>query len=130
MQDGRPRSLALQDRLLNQTLTDIAVDMWHHLPEMKQPPPSLAPEEMREIIAYIWARQYFTGRGKVASGKKIFAEKHCAECHDDSPGSAPNLSKGKDGYSDITHGDCVVATWAADVGTTGPLMAVWSLLRQ
>ena len=75
---------------------------------MKPPPPTLAPEEMREIIAYIWARQYFTGRGKVACGKKIFAEKHCAECHDDSPSSALNLRKGKDGNSDIT---MVAALW-------------------
>jgi len=104
----RPRSLALQDRLLNQTLTDIAVDMWNHLPKMKQPPPTLAPEEMREIIAYIWARQYFTGRGNVASGKKIFAEKHCAECHDDSPTGAPSLGKGRDGHSSIT---MVAALW-------------------
>ena len=105
---ARPRSLALQNRLLNQTLTDIAVDMWNHLPKMKQPPPTLAPEEMREIIAYIWARQYFTGRGNAASGKKIFAEKHCAKCHDDPSTGAPSLGKGRDGHSSIT---MVAALW-------------------
>jgi len=93
---------------MNQTLTDIAADMWNHLPRMKQPPPALAPEEMREILAYIWTRQYFTGRGDAASGKKVFAGKHCATCHDDPSSGAPNLGKGKGAYSDIT---MVAALW-------------------
>ena len=93
---------------MNQTLTDIAADMWNHLPKMKQPPPALAPEEMREILAYIWARQYFTGRGDAANGKKVFVEEHCATCHDDPSSGAPNLGKGKDAHSDIT---MVAALW-------------------
>ncbi len=46
---------------MNQTLTDIAADMWNHLPKMKQPPPALALEEMREILSYIWAPQRAAG---------------------------------------------------------------------
>jgi len=98
--------LALESRLHNQTLTEIAVDMWNHQPKMKNPPPVLAPEEMRQIISYIWARQYFTGSGNADRGKKVYTEKNCATCHDS--GTAPKLAKGKDGHSQIT---MVSALW-------------------
>jgi len=28
---------------------------------MKQPPPQLTPEEMRQLLAYLWAQHYFRG---------------------------------------------------------------------
>jgi mono/diheme cytochrome c family protein len=105
---GRARGSSLQDRLLNQTLTDIAVDLWNHQPDMQQPPSTLAPEEMRQIIAYIWARQYFTGKGNAPGGKRVFTEKHCATCHDDLSSGAPKLERGKDAHPDIT---MVAALW-------------------
>jgi mono/diheme cytochrome c family protein len=100
--------LALESRLRNQTLTEIVVDMWNHQPSMKNPPPNLSQEEMRQILAYVWARQYFRGDGNVDRGKKVFAEKNCANCHNDASSGAPKLGKGKDGYSDIT---MVSALW-------------------
>jgi len=90
------------ERLRNQTLTDIAVDMWNHAPLMKQPAPQLSQEEMRQIIGYIWARQYFRGTGNPERGKKVFAEKSCGACHNDPSSGAPKLGKGPDGYSDIS----------------------------
>jgi mono/diheme cytochrome c family protein len=100
--------MALENRLHNQTLTEIAVDMWNHQPSMKNPPPELSQEEMRQIISYIWARQYFLGKGSAERGKKVFAEKSCATCHNDPASGAPKLGKGKDAYSDIT---MVAALW-------------------
>jgi mono/diheme cytochrome c family protein len=89
------------ERLLkNQTLTDIAADMWDHQPQMKAP--DLSPEEMRQIIGYLWTRQYFTGSGNAERGKKVFSAKNCATCHNDPSVGAPKLGKGKDAYSDIT----------------------------
>jgi mono/diheme cytochrome c family protein len=98
-------SMALERLLKNQTLTDIAAAMWHHQPEMKQPPPTLSPEEMRALIGYVWARQYFTGAGNAERGKKVFAEKGCGTCHNDPSSGAPKLGKGN---SDIT---MVSALW-------------------
>src|SRR5215475_4866334 len=98
--------MSLENRLHNQTLTEIAVDMWNHQPKMKSPPPELSQEEMRQILAYVWARQYFRGSGNAERGKKVFTEKSCATCHEG--GGAPKLGKGKDGYSDIT---LVTAVW-------------------
>jgi mono/diheme cytochrome c family protein len=100
--------LAPQNLLKNQTLTDIAADMWDHQPEMKQPAPTMSPEEMRQIIGYLWVRQYFTGNGYAERGKKVFTAKNCATCHNDPSSGAPKLSKGNDGYSDIT---MVAALW-------------------
>ncbi|MFY9728420.1 MAG: c-type cytochrome [Bryobacteraceae bacterium] len=94
--------LALETRLRNQTLTQIAVDMWNHQPSMKNPPPQLSQEEMRQIIGFIWAKQYFRGDGNADRGKKVFKEENCATCHNDPASGAPNLAKGKNAYSDIT----------------------------
>jgi mono/diheme cytochrome c family protein len=102
-------TLALETRLRNQTLTQIVVDMWNHQPSMhNSPPPNLSQEEMRQILAYIWARQYFRGDGNPDRGKKVFADKNCATCHNDAASGAPKLAKGKDAYSDIT---MVSALW-------------------
>ncbi len=105
-------ALALEKRLRNQTLTQIAVDMWNHQPtmktRMKTEPPVLSQEEMRQILAYIWARQYFQGSGSAERGKRVFTEKNCATCHNDASSGAPKLAKGKDAYSDIT---MVAALW-------------------
>jgi mono/diheme cytochrome c family protein len=100
--------MALENRLHNQTPTEIAVDMWNHEPDMKQPPPTLSQDEMRQIVGYIWARQYFSGGGNAERGKKVFAEEKCAICHESAAGGAPKLAKGKDAYTDIT---MVSALW-------------------
>jgi mono/diheme cytochrome c family protein len=100
--------LALETRLRNQTLTQIVVDMWNHQPSMKNPPPNLSQEEMRQILSYIWAKQYFRGDGSAERGKKVFGDKNCATCHNDPSSGAPKLAKGKDAYSDIT---MVAALW-------------------
>ncbi|HEY1242437.1 MAG TPA: c-type cytochrome [Bryobacteraceae bacterium] len=94
--------LALEGLLKNQTLTEIAVDMWNHQPKMKNPPPDLSQQEMRQILDYVWARQYFTGHGSVDRGQKVFAEKNCATCHNDPSTGAPKLGRGKDAWFAIT----------------------------
>lgn len=98
-------AMALERLLKNQTLTDIAAAMWHHQPDMKQPPVTLSPGDMQQLIAYVWARQYFTGSGDAERGKKVFAEKNCATCHNDASSGAPKLGKDQ---SDIT---MVAALW-------------------
>lgn len=94
--------LALENRLRNQTLTQIVVAMWEHQPNMKQPSPELSQEEMRQLLAYVWARQYFMGDGSVSRGTKVFTDKSCATCHNDASSGAPRISKRPDGYSAIT----------------------------
>jgi mono/diheme cytochrome c family protein len=105
--DCHQTRVPLDARLHNLTLTQIAAAMWNHQPSMKPVP--LTPVEMRQILGYLWARQYFRGSGSAERGKKVFAEKHCASCHDNASSGAPKLAKGKDGYSDVT---MVSALWA------------------
>lgn len=93
--------LALEQRLRNLSLTGIAVAMWNHQAKMKQPPPNLSQEEMRQILGYLWTRQYFGAQGDGGRGKKYFSEKSCANCHDDPTSGAPQLGKRAEGYSDI-----------------------------
>jgi mono/diheme cytochrome c family protein len=92
---------ALESKLKNATMTEIAAAMWNHSPKMIKPVPRLTQEEMRQVVGYIWAKQYFQGNGHKDRGQKVFTQQGCAGCHSDS-GGAPKLGKGKDGYSDIT----------------------------
>jgi mono/diheme cytochrome c family protein len=94
--------LSLETLLKNQTLTQIAADMWNHQPIMKNPPPALSQEEMRQLLSFVWARQYFQGEGNADRGKLVFAEKSCAACHNDPSSGAPQVAKGKGAYSAIT----------------------------
>jgi mono/diheme cytochrome c family protein len=99
---------ALESKLRDQSLTDIAADMWNHQPSMKNPPPVLSPDEMRRILGYVWERQYFEGNGDAQRGKKVFADKSCALCHNQPSSGAPSLAKGKDAYSVVS---VVSALW-------------------
>jgi hypothetical protein len=56
---------------------------------------------MRQILGYIWAKQYFRGEGSAARGKIVFEQKACTSCHKDPSSGAPKLTRGKEGYSDI-----------------------------
>jgi mono/diheme cytochrome c family protein len=92
--------LALETRLKNATMTDIAAAMWNHAPSMAKPAPKLENDEMRQIVSYLWARQ-FEHTGSADRGKRAFAEKGCAGCHAGTGQGAPKLAKGKDGYSEV-----------------------------
>ncbi|PWU12137.1 MAG: cytochrome C [Terriglobia bacterium] len=100
--DCHKGKLALENRLRTQNLTDLAVDMWNHQANMRQPPPNFSQEEMRQILGYVWTKQYLQGGGDVERGKKVFAEKNCATCHNDPASGAPSLARGPDGYTDVT----------------------------
>ncbi|MEO7142198.1 MAG: c-type cytochrome, partial [Bryobacteraceae bacterium] len=83
--------LALGPRLKNETLTDIAAAMWNHAPKMAVAPVPLAPGEMREIVSFLWARQFFEDSGDAKRGNRVFAAKGCARCHNGGTGGAPVL---------------------------------------
>lgn len=100
--------LALEGRLVHSTLTGVAAAMWNHAPQMLQMPPALDENEMRSIVSYVWATQFFAGEGDSGRGKRLFAEKNCAGCHNDAASGAPSLAHGKDAYSPVT---MVAALW-------------------
>lgn len=94
--------LALENRLGDSTLTDIAAAMWDHAPQMRQPPPELSVGEWRQLVSYVWAKQFFATKGDAGRGRKIFESKKCAVCHNDASSGAPSLSKPAEPYSAIS----------------------------
>ena len=83
---------ALSERLKGKTLTDIAVAMWSHEPRMPAAPAPLSLAEMREIVSYLWAEQFFQDAGSATAGARVFAAKRCATCHNDASSGAPKLT--------------------------------------
>ena len=94
--------LALDNRLHNLTLTDIAVDMWNHAPRMIQPPPTLSQDEMRQLLSYLWMRQFVYPDANAVRGKQVFTQKHCADCHASGTHGAPPLPGQARKYSEVT----------------------------
>ena len=95
-------TLALEHRLKDMTLTDIAVDMWNHAPRMAQTPPMLSDEEMRRLLSYLWMRQFVYPGGNIERGKKVFAERQCATCHAGGTHGAPQLPGQARAYSEVS----------------------------
>jgi mono/diheme cytochrome c family protein len=95
-------------RLKGQTLTDVAAQMWDHGLRIPAAYSHLEPSEMREVLSYVWAAQFFESTGDAGRGKRVFAAKRCATCHDQGTGGAPSLKHGTRKVSEIT---MVSALW-------------------
>lgn len=85
------------------TPSDLTALMWNHAPQMwtamdaaKVARPTLNSEQAADLFAYFFAARYFERPGDAGRGRKAFAEKGCAECHNISSsngGTAPAVSK-------------------------------------
>lgn len=87
-----------EHRLAGQTLTGIAASMWNHAARIPDPP-HIGVDEMRQIVAYIWEKQYQDVGGDIARGQQAFENKKCTVCHDDSSSGAPHLGGVNGTYS-------------------------------
>ena len=91
-----PSVSELSARTHGKTLTEVAAAMWNHEPIMSKAgatPTKFAPDEMRDLLGYLWAQQFFQDAGLPAVGRKVFVAKRCASCHD-AEGKAPKLAGG------------------------------------
>jgi mono/diheme cytochrome c family protein/cytochrome c551/c552 len=101
--------LALESRLKEKSLSEIAVAMWNHAPQMSAVVVKrFEPGEMGQLLNYLWARQYFAGVGDASRGHKVFVAKGCDSCHRDPASGAPDLSKLKGNFNSIA---MVSALW-------------------
>ena len=85
---------AFAGRIKGRTLTEIATAMWNHAPRMAAAgakPSSFDTGEMRELLSYLWAKQFFESAGDAGRGKRVFSAKRCTTCHDNSASGAPKL---------------------------------------
>jgi cytochrome c551/c552 len=102
---------ALASRINGQTLTKIAAAMWNHAPKMAAAgakPVRLEAGEMRDLLSYLWAEQFFEGSGNPAAGRRVFGAKRCATCHEDPSSGAPKLASAGRSFTGAT---MVSALW-------------------
>jgi cytochrome c2 len=90
------------------TLAQLAGMMWNHSPKMwkgieekRMERPTLSPQEMADLVAYLFSTQYFDEPGNPEEGKKVFTKKQCSLCHSKST-KMPNLSAWKGQISPIS----------------------------
>jgi cytochrome c2 len=83
------------------TLTGVAASMWNHASLLHAEPPRLDADEMREVLSEYWARQFFESSGDAVRGKRLFAAKHCVECHTGA-GPGPVLAAKSGSYNGMT----------------------------
>jgi cytochrome c2 len=87
----------LSAKTRGKTLTEVAAAMWNHEPIMSKAgatPTRFAPDEMRDLLGYLWAQQFFQDAGNAAAGRRVFVAKRCASCHEEAAGKAPKLAGG------------------------------------
>ncbi|HLJ47099.1 MAG TPA: c-type cytochrome [Bryobacteraceae bacterium] len=96
---------ALERLVGDSTLTDVAAAMWNHAPLMvKSPataPAQVSDAEMRTILSYIWARQFFSPNGDAARGQKVFESQKCGSCHNNQSSGAPALTRAGTPFSTV-----------------------------
>ncbi len=70
------------------TFYDLVAAMWNHRPGMVRrmrelgiEPPQLTAEETGDLVAFLYAFDYFDPAGDVDGGKRLFVEKRCITCH-------------------------------------------------
>jgi mono/diheme cytochrome c family protein len=111
-------ALSLDERLKNKTLTNVAAAMWNHSPRMTGNVPAINPNEMRQIVVDIWARQFFEAAGDRAKGQKVYESK-CASCH--ASGGAPKIPTDQTAVTMISnlwlHGPTMLAQIRKSGGT-------------
>lgn len=66
----------------------LAAALWNHLPVMADTmrargvePPRLQPREAGDLVAFLYAVDYFGTTGDRETGERLFREKGCIECH-------------------------------------------------
>jgi mono/diheme cytochrome c family protein len=78
----------LAERGVHRSLTQFAAAMWNKAPGMRAamqsrgiPAPQLRAEEMADLVAYLYAVQYFAVPGDRLRGARLTRDKGCLGCH-------------------------------------------------
>lgn len=85
-------SRSLEGRPTRYTLVDFAAGMWNHPPDARRMSAELSRAEMADLMAYLLATQFREERGDAARGARVFAARHCRDCHDNAASGAPPRS--------------------------------------
>jgi mono/diheme cytochrome c family protein len=86
----------LAERGLRWSLTQFAAAIWNKAPAMQEAMkargiavPQLAPDEMADIVAYLYALHYFAEPGDAQRGATVARARGCLGCHTVGGGRAP-----------------------------------------
>jgi len=78
----------LAERGVHRSLTEFASAMWNKTPKMVRAMkvrgillPQLEPQEMADIVAYLYSVRYFAESGDSRRGEAVVKAKGCLECH-------------------------------------------------
>jgi mono/diheme cytochrome c family protein len=115
-----PAKPSLAERALHMNLTEFAAAMWNKAPRMQQAMQSrlggvvsqLQPQEMADIVGFLYAARYFRQAGDPRKGVIVTANKGCLHCH------------GLYGERGKVASDLTRAAWIET--STGVLSALWN----
>jgi len=85
-------TLVLEAHRTRYSLTDFAAAMWNHPFRTGNHETPLDLEEMRRLVGYLVATQFFDERGDPGHGQRVFQSKKCTVCHDNPASGAPGRS--------------------------------------
>jgi mono/diheme cytochrome c family protein len=78
----------LVEGLAQRSLTEFAAAMWNKAPRMLQAmqareltPPTLRPDEMADLVAYLYSVRYFRQSGDLRRGVILAVNRGCLDCH-------------------------------------------------
>jgi mono/diheme cytochrome c family protein len=78
----------LAERTRQMSLNDFATAMWNKAPAMiaamkarAVPVPAMKPEEMADLLAYLYSERYFAASGDPRQGLQVATAKGCFACH-------------------------------------------------
>jgi len=86
-------SLELESHTTRYGLTDFAAALWNHPFRTGYRQTPLSDGEMRRVVGYLLATQFFEERGNPETGRRLFAGKRCSACHDNPSSGAPARSE-------------------------------------
>lgn len=71
---------------LPRTLSGVAARLWNSYPRMSSAAgaasiPTLSPQKMADIAAFLFAVRYYSGTGDAARGGQVFKTRGCGRCH-------------------------------------------------
>ena len=96
---------------LFESATEIAGAMWNHGPQMWSkmqqtgiPKPSFSANELADVISYLYFVRYTDEGGNAESGRRLFEQRGCAECHTIRQGEkiGPDLGTSKAARSSVS----------------------------
>jgi mono/diheme cytochrome c family protein len=73
-------------------ITEFAATLWRHALLVPQATARISYPEMRRLVEYLVASQFFEERGDPDRGALVYRAKGCATCHETAAGGAPDLS--------------------------------------